>query len=272
MSTAHLTLYVDLGNTCLKWCTDLVDSEQTARSAPHHQAITSAWLDSLWGTAPVPDTVFLASVAAPTLSATLLKWLQNHWPEASVHCLETPPEAGGLTNGYRTFSQLGIDRWLGMYAIWEERSGRPFALLSAGTALTLDVVSADGRHQGGFILPGLQTALSSLTRAAYGCAVNELRPHTGCTGTSLGFDTDSCIREGQLFALKSWLNSLPDALTRWTGEAKLSLWITGGDANILMDFAPQGAQMAPNLVLKGMKAWVNTEISGKILASERVAP
>ena len=62
--------------------------------------------------------------------------------------------ACGLRNGYRDPAQLGVDRWLAMCAAWQQFPGS-LCVVDAGTAVTIDVVAADGAHSGGLILPGV---------------------------------------------------------------------------------------------------------------------
>ena len=56
---------------------------------------------------------------------------------------------------------MGADRWHAMLAGWV-RCKASFAVVDAGSAVTVDYVNAGGRHLGGYILPGLQMMRRSL--------------------------------------------------------------------------------------------------------------
>ncbi|NDF74787.1 MAG: type III pantothenate kinase, partial [Betaproteobacteria bacterium] len=61
----------------------------------------------------------------------------------------------GVRNGYSDPTRLGADRWaalIGAYALGLV----PGVIVSAGTALTVDMMGADGRFAGGIIVPGFR--------------------------------------------------------------------------------------------------------------------
>ncbi|MDP1069535.1 type III pantothenate kinase, partial [Klebsiella pneumoniae] len=57
--------------------------------------------------------------------------------------------------------RMGVDRWLAMLAAWQ-RVGQSCWVVDCGSAITLDLLDAEGRHQGGYILPGLRLMQQSL--------------------------------------------------------------------------------------------------------------
>ena len=63
---------------------------------------------------------------------------------------------------------MGIDRWLGLAAVW--RPGQRICVISAGTALTLDFVEPAGEHLGGFIAPGIDLGRQALGDYTAQCA------------------------------------------------------------------------------------------------------
>ena len=79
-----------------------------------------------------------------------------HWAE---------PHRGGLVNAYTETDRMGADRWHAMYAAWQADAGG-FAVVDAGSAITIDYVADSGKHLGGYILPGKQMMLRSLRQDA----------------------------------------------------------------------------------------------------------
>lgn len=67
----------------------------------------------------------------------------------------------GVKNGYTEYQYLGVDRWLTLVAIRQEFKA-PTVIIDIGTALTFDVLSADGKHLGGWIAPGYQLMMKSV--------------------------------------------------------------------------------------------------------------
>lgn len=75
------------------------------------------------------------------------------------------PEQAGVTNGYERPEQLGADRWAALIGARALHAGDCLVVM-CGTATTVDLLRADGRFEGGLILPGLdmmRVALASGT-------------------------------------------------------------------------------------------------------------
>jgi type III pantothenate kinase len=74
--------------------------------------------------------------------------------EAPVEWLHSRPAQCGVINGYEHPEQLGADRWAALIGARARHAGACLVVMS-GTATTVDVLAADGRFNGGLILPGL---------------------------------------------------------------------------------------------------------------------
>ncbi|HEX4025294.1 MAG TPA: type III pantothenate kinase [Steroidobacteraceae bacterium] len=70
--------------------------------------------------------------------------------------------AAGVRNGYREAWRLGVDRWVALIGARHEYPGEALCLVGIGSALTIDLLGADGRHHGGSILPGPRMMIESL--------------------------------------------------------------------------------------------------------------
>jgi type III pantothenate kinase len=55
-----------------------------------------------------------------------------------------------------------VDRWVGLIGAHHEHPGKDICLVGLGTAMTIDLLSADGRHFGGCIVPGPRLMIESL--------------------------------------------------------------------------------------------------------------
>ena len=71
-----------------------------------------------------------------------------------------------MTSGYRDPERLGVDRWLALIAA-RERSKQPTVIVDAGSACTIDLLDSEGRHLGGYILPGLTAMGEALVRGTH---------------------------------------------------------------------------------------------------------
>jgi type III pantothenate kinase len=71
------------------------------------------------------------------------------------------PEQCGVSNGYEHPEQLGADRWAALIGARGLHRGDCLVVM-CGTATTIDLLRADGRFEGGLILPGLDLMRDSL--------------------------------------------------------------------------------------------------------------
>ncbi len=236
-----MKLYIDQGNTRIKlW---LIDAGQIlAEAVVPHADEAASWLA---GQGAVAVEVLLSSVAAPSVQealATALAPLTATLTFARVNPARLP-------TAYAQPERLGVDRWLAVLAAADEPS--PALVVDAGTAFTVDALSADGRHLGGYILPGL--ALQRDVLASRTAQVSFPEPDWSDAGW--GSTTAACVCHGSLLALAALVNA---AAVRLGGEAGVMprLLLTGGDAAYFRPLLPQ-AEWHPHLVLEGLAVFFN---------------
>lgn len=70
--------------------------------------------------------------------------------------------AAGVRNAYAEPWRLGSDRWAALVGARAEHPGRALCLVAVGTAMTIDLLDAGGRHRGGSIIPGPELMIDSL--------------------------------------------------------------------------------------------------------------
>lgn len=148
----------------------------------------------------------------------------------------------GLNLCYQHPERLGIDRWLSLVAL--AGGGQDVLVVDVGTALTIDVMDHTDQHKGGYILPGLGLMRRSLVDDTFALpAVSE------AASVGLGQSTTECIANGTLLALAATVDSTIDRL-QWP---QVSVYWTGGDADIIRAFSRHSGQSRMSLVFDGMK-------------------
>lgn len=238
------TLLLDLGNTRLKWA--LWDSALGPLQAQVHQdRAIDCFLARDW---PAVQSVWIAAVPRLADRAGWTAAVQSRLGLAPRFA-ESAAEWRGLRNAYAEPQRLGIDRWLAMVALWAERPG-PFAMLSAGTALTFDRVDARGQHLGGLIAPGFGQMLQTL-RQVTAVQGDEALPDYG---PQLGRSSVEAIRQGAWFAAQG---VIAQALSAPGAVPDERLVVTGGDAELLK-LGPEW-QRRPGLVLEGLSTLATME-------------
>lgn len=232
------TLLLDVGNSRLKWAT-AVDAEIRESGALAHDGDPAAAIAAL----PVPaaTAVWIAHVTGAAHEEKLDAELLRRYGAVAQHA-RAAVQWNGLRNAYAEPQRLGVDRWLVMIAAWAAHRGAA-CVVDAGTALTIDVIDAVGRHQGGIIAAGLQTQ----QRAVLGHTRFATRDLAAPYGGGFGLDTEACVRQGAMLACLGAI----DRGARLAGPGA-KLWLTGGDAGQLLPHLDGDWQQRPNLVLEGL--------------------
>ena len=129
---------------------------------PSDRATAETWAGRLRDLAPGAEAVGLASVV-PALTPVLVEAAEAAWAAPPVVVSASCPLPFRLA--YRTPATLGADRLAAAAAAWALAGGAaPVVALDAGTAITLDVVSAEPAYLGGAILPGPDLLRRALAR------------------------------------------------------------------------------------------------------------
>ncbi|MCX8112786.1 MAG: type III pantothenate kinase [Bacteroidia bacterium] len=142
--------------------------------------------------------------------------------------------------------RLGPDRAAQLIAVWEAKRW-PALVLSLGTACTLDYMDEKGRHRGGIITTGIDLRLRAL--AAHTGRLPKVQPTPN--PPLLGKDTPEAMLAGAIHGLglelKGWIELLKSPNT--------TIWITGGEAELIRTALPSDAIFAPELTLRGVWLW-----------------
>ena len=151
MKILHRRWLLDLGNSRLKCA--LLDGQGHRGeifAIGHERADANATLLRHIGPMQGHDEAWLASVAPAALTTALVSDLEA--AGIRVQRVQTQAQCARLRIAYAEPARLGVDRFLALLAA-SERTDGPWLLVSAGSALTLDLLDSDGRHLGGSIAP-----------------------------------------------------------------------------------------------------------------------
>lgn len=165
--------------------------------------------------------VYYASVASQEKVAVIKQLLGlEDLPWRQVHA---DAQAYGVTSVYQQPQTLGVDRWLAMLGAQLLFPSTSTLIVDAGTAVTLDWLDAEGKHQGGWILPGLkmqQHAVVKNTAKVFNSEMFNGRMEPG-------EDTVTCLQNG---CLASVIGAIRLA---WQQNPGQKLLLTGGDSKFL---------------------------------------
>lgn len=234
-------LQLDVGNSGAKW--RLVDRDSIVARGEYNAAQDESRQLLLDCTGSL-DEAWISSVAAPLQEESLAGMLSERWG-IEPWFARTEARTGDLINSYDDPARMGVDRWLAMLAA-RQRSPDRVCVIDAGSALTIDLVSAAGRHEGGYIIPGAALMERALLLDTDRVRFEEAADYALSPGTS----TASAVRHGIALAQ---VGAVVAALIE-AGDETPALFFTGGGGEHLMGLLARGGQWAPDLVFEGLEA------------------
>jgi type III pantothenate kinase len=187
----------------------------------------------------------------------LTSWLATHRPGDEVH-LVTAADLP-LTLRVEQPHRVGLDRLAAAVGANQLRTpGRPVIVVDAGSAITVDLVSADGAFEGGAILPGFRMSAEALCGA-------DLLPLTSLAPEEeppppLGRYTEAAIRSGLFWGTVGAIRELIARLSQPL-PAPPELFFTGGDLRRLAELVSPQARFVPHLVLGGIVAAARSRLA-----------
>jgi len=239
---------LDIGNTRIKWCSVDRGVYKTGSVLRYTDFSLSELIQSMQDISGRPDKVYLASVASTKFVQDLREKLIESFNIAPLLIISKHKEAG-IVNGYDEPEKLGVDRWLAIIAAYNLEQSCVI-VVDAGTALTVDYVDSKGQHHGGLIAPGLTMMRQMLMNKTARIEFN-LNSQKGFTGHTVETNTQDAISSGTLRMMASFINAEVERLSR-SSEDKVKLYLTGGDAQLLLQLLDDDWVYEPNLVLLGM--------------------
>ena len=234
-------LAIDVGNTRIKLA-EWRDGAWLSYSSHSYNTHTLAeMLDTaLKGFAPQP--VYIACVV-DDVTSQLSYWFEQQWKLKPIYC-KSNREQAGVTNGYEKADTLGIDRWLSMIAAYNKFKSS-VCVIGCGTAVTFDVVSDDGDHQGGLIMPGLRLMQQSLLTGT-----SKIGAVNGAVST-LGKNTGDAVESGCVQLMARGLDGLIQK--QLNENSHMRVVMTGGDARPIIGQMQVQSQYVDTLVLDGVR-------------------
>ena len=237
------TWLFDLGNSRLKCAPIGPDGQPGEVVALDHRG--GDWAGPLLRALPARfEAACVASVAGDALRVALLEALVAHCGRISI--ATTQRGYDGLRIAYAQPEKLGVDRFLAMLAAQARGDGAAL-VCGIGTAITLDLVDADGRHRGGRIAPS-----PTLMREALHARAAQL-PALGGDYHAFATDTADALASGcegaALALIERTLEAARDAL-----GSTPRLLLHGGGSDALLPRL-ENANHVPALVLEGLARW-----------------
>jgi len=188
----------------------------------------------------------IASVNRPA-ATRLVDWLREHRGDDPLMLLA----AGDLPLEVRVPrpDMVGVDRLLDAVAANRLREpGRPAVIVDVGSAITVDLVSAEGAFLGGAILPGIAMsarAMYEFTDLLPRIDVSELRQPPA----ALGRATEAAMRAGLFWGAVGGVRQVIEQLA---AKGQPQVFLTGGAGPAVARLLGRSSRYVPHLTLAGI--------------------
>lgn len=238
-------LLIDCGNTALK-CRWLVDDETIDRTFSLSETASEQLFVAALDGQPT-DSIYLASVASEQTTRRVQALVNAACPDRQVQQLLTHESLGQVINAYQEFQRLGVDRWLTLLAA-HEITEQGAIIIDAGSAITIDLLTADGHHLGGGILPGFNTSLERFT---------SIFPAVDFTHSEIdliespGLSTEAAINIRQIPTSAGQVAEIVDQWRELAGD-RAEILLCGQDADEIARVLDSHYKLVPDLVFQGM--------------------
>ncbi|MBX9742272.1 MAG: type III pantothenate kinase [Chthoniobacterales bacterium] len=244
-------LLVDLSNSNSKFALATREALLEKRSIPtaslskkNLEEITREW---------APKFVIIASVVP---EATQI--LTDFFKEATIPLFSINAQSDlGITMDYPTSASIGADCLANIVAA---RKFYPFPsiVIDLGTAITFDVIDAQGVYLGVIIAPGLMTSAQALHE--HTALLPRIMPAP--IKQIIGKNTIDAMQSGLILGAKGLIREVTTRISKeyFLGK-RPTIIATGGDAKLLGEDPPLFDIINPDLTLEGIR-----EIAGRILS------
>ena len=240
-----MMLLVDVGNTAIKWGFCKAGELVTTDRFVHRNSSLGEQLTRNWTALQPPDEVFIANVAGEPLAEALSAWTQQQW-SLTPRFASTTDTACGVTNAYSIAADLGVDRWAALIGA-HHHFRDAVCIVDCGTAITVDVLTANGHHQGGLILPGVELLKQVLQNDTAGVrSATEMQ-----VANLLANNTGEGVHSGAVYMAVAAIDRIINDVAAMQDQV-FEVVITGGDAATMLPLLARSVHHDPALVLKGL--------------------
>lgn len=189
--------------------------------------------------------IVIGSVLSKEMNSQIKETLYKDGAK-NIYFLDPVNNSFGINLAYADPSALGVDRVAGLIAANEKYSGNT-CIVDCGTAVTLDVLDANGVHQGGVILPGV----ANMRKALLANTKIEINGASEVEFNVLSNTTEGAIHTGCISAVAGGIEYVVNKMASdYVSFDQVVL--TGGDAEQIKSYLSLSVITDNALVLDGL--------------------
>jgi len=241
-------LLVDVGNTRIKWARLVGRRLGKGRAAAHSRWSSADYARQLFGSGPRPERMLVASVAGPRVKERLAAAARRARVEARF--VSVPRHGGGVQVGYPEPWRLGVDRFVAAVGAHQLFKGTAVCVVGVGTAMTIDLIDAAGRHRGGVIIPAPELMVGTLFENTHGIR-RRARGGAQAAAGLFGRSTRAGVLQGARYAAAALIDRAVHEAEALLEHRPLVV-MTGGEAPSVRPLVMSHCVGVPDLVLRGL--------------------
>ncbi len=188
-----------------------------------------------------PTDGILSTVTRPDLP--LYAYLDEHLRRFIVLNEQVPVP---LRIDYDTPETLGMDRLAAAAGAYGLQPGKPLLVIDAGTAITYELIEANGHYKGGNISPGMTTRFKALNLYTERLPLVSEQEEIPLIGTNTVAAIQAGVVQGIVYEMDGYINELRG---KYPG---LLVFLTGGHSFYFERRLKNRIFADVNLVLKGL--------------------
>jgi type III pantothenate kinase len=252
-----MILCIDAGNSRVKWgWHDGKEWTSIATVSLIEFAASSDHVNPFSVTHEAPERIVISNVAGDGAHQLIVNWTSIF--DAEPLWLRAETKRGDVENRYEKPEVLGPDRWAALIAARALHNGAAL-VVNAGTATTVDMLSAEGVFLGGAILPGVELMRFVLHEHTGRLPIQEGK------ATEMPRNTIDAIETGCRHAQAGAVDRMYRVF-REVAQAPLCI-VAGGAGRALVDQLSMPRRYVENLVLDGLAHIALSERVGTHAAS-----
>ena len=243
-----MILTVDISNSRIKWASWQAEEIVARGAVGYEKDNVSDFIDKLFSMVEIPSRVFAVCVAGDETAMKLSEWIKQHW-QLDVEYLKTEKQFKDIINAYEDPAQHGADRWAAVVAAHQYFPDSSVCVISAGTAVTFDLINKKGQHLGGYILPSYATmhaALIADTENVGSACSMQFNDHV------IPNNTNDAVNQGLHSLLRAGVRELCQR-ARDKMDDSMRIIVTGGFAQTILDYPDMPVMHhQPDLIMQGL--------------------
>jgi len=243
-----MNLYIDVGNTRIKWWLGKNESElsfdELSAAVTHNKKFADAMREVAPHVVSV-DSVWVSSVAGSNAQLEISAYCAEVW-NVDAKFMVVERELGVVKLAYHDVSELGVDRCMAVIGARQAVKERSVIVVNVGTAITVDYLSSDNTFEGGAIMPGFDLAFASLNRTA-NIAQYDVKSYSS---RSVGQTTEQCVALGVISACVGGVEKVVEGMKSFSVSPVVI--VSGGASRLFLDATSLECKYDANIVIRGL--------------------